>query len=58
MSEVEEWRGHVAELRQVAEHAVDVERQQKLFALADRWEAFAKELERPNALRRIGASVG
>ncbi len=52
MSETEEWRGHIAELRQVAQRAVDAERQQKLFNLADRWEEFAKQLEKPNALRR------
>ncbi|HUH83500.1 MAG TPA: hypothetical protein VLX85_02760 [Stellaceae bacterium] len=58
MSEAEEWRGHIAELRQVAEHAVDAERQQKLFKLADRWEEFAKELEKPDAFRRARASIG
>lgn len=53
MSEAEEWRGHIAELRQVAEQAVDAERQQKLLRLADSWEEFAEQLEKPNALRRV-----
>jgi hypothetical protein len=57
MSEAEEWRGHIAELRQVAQRAVDAERQQKLFDLADSWEEFAKQLETPNALRRARASA-
>jgi hypothetical protein len=57
MSEAEEWRGHIAELRQVAQRAVDAERQQKLFDLADNWEEFAKQLETPNALRRARASA-
>jgi len=43
MSEAEEWREHIAELRRVAEQAVDAERQRKLMDLADRWEEFAKE---------------
>jgi hypothetical protein len=46
MSETEEWRGYVVELRHVAEQAVDADLQQKLFNLADRWEEFANELER------------
>jgi len=57
MSEAEEWRGHIAELRQVAQRAVDAERQQKLFDLADSWEEFAKQLEKPNAFRRVAARI-
>ncbi len=44
MSEAEEWREHVAELRQLAEKTADAERHQKLLELADQWEAFTKEL--------------
>jgi tripartite-type tricarboxylate transporter receptor subunit TctC len=44
MSEAEEWRERVAELRQFAELTEDAERHQKLLELADRWEEFAKEL--------------
>ena len=57
MSKAEEWRGHIAELRQVAEQAADAERQQKLLKLADQWEQFAKQLEQPNALRRVTARI-
>jgi len=58
MSEAEEWRGHIAELRQVAEQAVGTERQQKLLDLAERWEEYARQLEEPNAFRRLRASTG
>jgi len=58
MSEAEEWRGHIAELRQVAEQAVDTERQQRLLDLAERWEEYARQLEEPNAFQRARASTG
>jgi len=44
MSEAEQWREHIAELRQVAEHTADAERHRKLLALADRWEEYAEAL--------------
>lgn len=44
MSEAEEWRGHIAELRRLAEKTADAERHQKLLELAEQWEAFANEL--------------
>ena len=44
MSEAEEWREHIAELRHLAENMADVHRQQKLLELADHWEEFAREL--------------
>ena len=46
MSEAEEWREHIAELRQLAENTADAERHQKLLELADQWEEFARELGR------------
>jgi hypothetical protein len=44
MSEAEEWREHIAELRRLAEQTADAERHQKLLELAHQWEEFAKEL--------------
>jgi hypothetical protein len=44
MSEADEWREHITELRHLAERTADAERHQKLLELADRWEEFAKEL--------------
>jgi hypothetical protein len=44
VSAAEEWKEHVAELRQLAKQTEDAERQQKLLELADRWEVLAKEL--------------
>jgi hypothetical protein len=46
MSEAEEWRERIAELRQLAEQTADAERHQKLLELADQWEEFAKELRK------------
>ena len=54
MSDAEEWRGHIAELREVAEQTVDAERHQKLLDLADEWEEFAKELGEANVVFRLG----
>ena len=44
MSEAEEWRERIAELRQVAEQTGDAQRHQRLLELAEQWEEFAKEL--------------
>ena len=44
MTEAEEWRKYIAELRQVAAHADDAEQQRKLLDLAERWTLFAEEL--------------
>ena len=44
MSEVEEWRRHVAELREVADREADPARRRRLWQLADQWERFAAEL--------------
>jgi hypothetical protein len=44
MTEAEEWRKYIAELRQVAARADDAERQRKLLDLAERWTQFAEEL--------------
>ncbi|HWG78582.1 MAG TPA: hypothetical protein VN681_02345 [Stellaceae bacterium] len=44
MTEAEEWKNYIAELRQVAARADDVERQRKLLDLAERWTLFAEEL--------------
>ena len=44
MSEAEEWRERIAELRQLAERTADAERHQRLLELAEQWEEFAKEL--------------
>jgi hypothetical protein len=44
MTEAEEWRKYIVELRQVAEHADDAERQRKLLDLAERWTLFVEEL--------------
>jgi hypothetical protein len=44
MTEAEEWRMYIAELRQVAAQADDAERQRKLLDLAERWTQFADEL--------------
>jgi hypothetical protein len=49
MSEAEEWTRYIAELRQIAEQAVDAGRQQKLFDLVGRWEEFAEDLGRDTA---------
>jgi hypothetical protein len=49
MSGAEEWREHIAELRQLAEQTADVERHQKLLELADQWEEFAEELGRKDS---------
>ena len=49
MSEAEEWRERIAELRQVAEQTADVERHHKLLELVDQWEEFAKELGRKDS---------
>jgi hypothetical protein len=48
MSAAEEWKEHIAELRQLAKQTEDGERQQRLLELADRWEMFAKELSQKN----------
>ena len=55
MTEAEEWKKYIAELRQVAARADDVERQRKLLDLAERWTLFAEELnivehDRPQAV--------
>ena len=44
MTEAEEWRKYIAELRQVAARADDMEQQRKLLDLAERWTLFAEEL--------------
>ena len=44
MTEAEEWKKYIAELRQVAARDDDVERQRKLLDLAERWTVFAEEL--------------
>ena len=44
MTEAEEWKKYIAELRQVAASDDDVERQRKLLDLAERWTVFAEEL--------------
>ena len=44
MSDAEEWRRHVAELREVAEQEADPARRIRLWQLADRWDRFAAEL--------------
>ena len=49
MSEAEEWRERIAELRQLAEQTADAERHQKLLELAEQWEEFAKELGRTDS---------
>jgi hypothetical protein len=49
MSEAEEWKKRIAELRQLAEQTGDAERHQKLLELADRWEEFAMELGRKDS---------
>ena len=54
MSDAQEWRGHIAELREVAEQTVDAERHQKLLDLADEWEEFAKELGEANVVFQLG----
>ena len=54
MSEADEWRGHITELREVAEQTVDAERHQKLLDLADEWEKFAKELGEANVVFQLG----
>ena len=46
VSDGEEWRERIAELRELAEQTADAERHQKLLELADQWEEFAKELGR------------
>jgi hypothetical protein len=53
-SEVEEWRRHVAELREVADREADPARRMRLWQLADRWDRFAAELAEAerNAVRR------
>jgi hypothetical protein len=43
-SEVEEWRRHVAELREVAEREADPDLQTRFRQLADRWDRYAAEL--------------
>jgi hypothetical protein len=45
MSEAQQWREHVAQLRALAERAQDSERQRRLRALASEWEELANELE-------------
>jgi hypothetical protein len=44
MTEAEEWRKYIAELRQVAARADDLDQQRKLLDLAERWTLFAQEL--------------
>ena len=44
MTEAEEWKKYIAELRQVAARADDVEQQRKLLDLAERWTVFVEEL--------------
>jgi hypothetical protein len=44
MSDAEEWRRHVTELREVAEQEADPARRTRLWQLADRWDRFAAEL--------------
>ena len=44
MTEAEEWKKYIAELRQVAASDDDVERQRKLLDLAERWPLIAEEL--------------
>jgi hypothetical protein len=44
MTEAEEWKQYIAELRQVAARADDMEQQRKLLDLAERWTLFAEEL--------------
>ena len=44
MTEADEWRKYIAELRLVAARAKDVERQRTLLDLAERWTQFADEL--------------
>lgn len=43
MTDAEEWRTYIAELRSLAEQTADAERQQRLFALAERWAEFVDE---------------
>lgn len=43
MTEADEWRKYIAELRQVAARADDAERRRKLLDLAERWTQFADE---------------
>lgn len=49
MSEAQQLREHIAELRRMARQTANVERQQKLLDLATRWEEFVGELGRPSA---------
>jgi len=49
MSEAQQLREHIAELRRMAQQTANAERQQKLLDLATRWEEFAGELGRPSA---------
>jgi hypothetical protein len=53
MSEIEEWRERIAELRQLAGQTADEERQQRLLELAEQWEEFARELGRHSSLVTI-----
>ncbi len=44
MSEAEEWREHIAELRRVAEQTSDGARRQRFLDLVRDWEAFVDAL--------------
>ncbi len=57
MTEAEEWRRYIAELRQVAARADDAERQRKLLDLAERWTQFADELSEVDHERHQAGSV-
>jgi hypothetical protein len=40
-----EWRDHIAELRELAEHTSDLRRRQRYFELAEEWAELAAKLE-------------
>lgn len=55
--EVEEWRRHVAELREVAEREPDPALRRRFRQLADRWDRFAAELAETEGETGANAAV-
>jgi len=45
MSDADEWRRYIGEVRRLAQTSGDAELQRKLLALAESWEALAHDLE-------------
>jgi hypothetical protein len=54
---VEEWRRHVAELREVAKREADPARRMRFRQLADRWDRFAAELAESESEAAAHAAV-